>query len=177
DAKAGWVRRVGLPAVWFGLAVLAKASGLVYGVLCLTFLELERLARTGAFTPQEGRSRLRQVWSAVRPLRRELTQIVALGTVRAKSLANWAILTAAALILFSLTFRVQIGIRMVFPVVVLLVLGLAAAVVHACRGPLRRNVLAGLSAAGVLWAAWSATAVWPHGLCYVNELWGGTREG
>jgi hypothetical protein len=276
DAKTVWVRRVGWPAVWFGLAVLAKASGLVYGILCLTFLELERLARTGAFTPQQGRSRLRQIWAAFRPLWRDLTQIVALGMVlvfvycgsdweaessfvewardlpagatrdgmvwfaenlrifpnaaegimrqvkhnvhghgtyllghgdaralwyyfpvlltiklglavlllagvvallRAKSLANWATLTAAALVLFSLTFRVQIGIRMVFPVVVLLVLGLAAAVVHACRGPLRRNVLAGLSAAAVLWAAWSAAAVWPHGLCYVNELWGGTREG
>jgi hypothetical protein len=104
-----------------------------------------------------------------------LAGVVAL--VRAKALVNWATLTAAALVLFSLTFRVQIGIRMVFPAMVLLVLGLAAAVVHACRGPLRRNVLAGLSAAAVLWGAWSALAVWPHGLCYVNELWGGTREG
>jgi hypothetical protein len=276
---AGWPRRVGLPAVWFGLAVLAKASGLVYGVLCLTFLELERLWRTGAFARQEGRSWLNQTWEALRPLRRDLTQIVVLGMVlvfvycgsdgeaeasfvawarelpagaardwlvwfaenlrifpnaaegivrqvkhnvhghgtyllghgdaralwyyfpvlltiklslavmlltgatalvRARALLNWATLTAAALVLFSLTFRVQIGVRMVFPVVALLLLGLSAAVVRIglrTTSTARRHLLAGVAAAAVLWSAWSAAAVWPHGLCYVNELWGGTREG
>jgi 4-amino-4-deoxy-L-arabinose transferase-like glycosyltransferase len=279
DTPVSWSRRVGLPAVWFGLAVLAKASGLVYGVLCLTFLELERLWRTGALARPEGRSWPRQIWDALRPLRRDLTQIVALGMVlvfvycgsdwqaeasfvdwahelpegamrdglvwfaeslrvfpnaaegivrqvkhnvhghgtyllghgdaralwyyfpvlltiklslpvlllagaaalvRPKALCNWATLTAAVLVLFSLTFRVQIGIRMVFPVVVLLVLGVAAAVVRiglSSTSMLRRHLLAGVTAAGVLWAAWSALAVWPNGLCYVNEAWGGTRDG
>src|SRR5262249_57862459 len=45
--EAGWPRRVAVPAFWFGAAVLAKASGLVYGGICLLVLEVERLARTG----------------------------------------------------------------------------------------------------------------------------------
>src|SRR5204863_2814462 len=45
--EAGWVRRRAVPAVWFGLAILAKASALVYGPLCLIVLEGERLARAG----------------------------------------------------------------------------------------------------------------------------------
>ena len=30
---------------------------------------------------------------------------------------------------------------------------------------------------GIAWSAASSIAVWPHGLCYVNELWGGTQNG
>src|SRR5262249_18744050 len=33
------------------------------------------------------------------------------------------------------------------------------------------------AAAGVLWTGAAALAVWPHALCYTNELWGGTRGG
>src|SRR5262249_44858293 len=48
--EAGWLRRVGLPAFWFAAAVLAKASGLVFGPLCMVVVELERVLRN----PQGG---------------------------------------------------------------------------------------------------------------------------
>src|SRR5262249_37340281 len=44
-----WVRRAGVPTLWFGASVLAKASGLVFGLLCLFAVEWERLLRQGAF--------------------------------------------------------------------------------------------------------------------------------
>ncbi|MGH7134677.1 MAG: ArnT family glycosyltransferase [Pirellulales bacterium] len=40
--ERGWCRRVGLPGAWFGLAVLAKASALVFGPLCLLAVECLR---------------------------------------------------------------------------------------------------------------------------------------
>ncbi len=43
--EAIWRRRVGWPAFWYGAAILAKASGLVFGPLCLLAVELERLIR------------------------------------------------------------------------------------------------------------------------------------
>jgi hypothetical protein len=30
---------------------------------------------------------------------------------------------------------------------------------------------------GLAWTTAAAVLVWPQGLCYVNELWGGTRDG
>src|SRR5262249_26381884 len=105
--------------------------------------------------------------------------------VRARSLLNWPCLAAAALLAFSLTCRGQIGIRLVLPLVVLAVVGLAGAAARACAelpdglaaGRLRRGVLVAALSAAVLWAGYSALAVWPHGLCYTNELWGGTANG
>jgi hypothetical protein len=38
---ARWFRRVAVPAFWFGATVLAKASGLVFGPVCLLVVELE----------------------------------------------------------------------------------------------------------------------------------------
>jgi hypothetical protein len=84
------------------------------------------------------------------------------------------------LLLFSVNCRVQIGIRLVLPLVVLLIVGLSAALVEAARTarPAWRRGLAGAWAgAAILWAAMSAGSVWPHGLCYVNELWGGPANG
>src|SRR5262249_54869476 len=63
--------------------------------------------------------------------------------------------------------------------VVLGAVGLAAAAVEAWRGlpaGARRRLFAGGIAAGILWTAGAAARVWPHGLCYANELWGGTER-
>src|SRR5262249_13951013 len=109
---------------------------------------------------------------------------------------NWACLSAAALLLFSLNCRVQIGIRLILPLVVLLIVGLAAAVVLACcsllerqgdeetgrQGDRRLGLSVSLSVmflftVGVVWTGISTWAVWPHGLCYTNEFWGGTARG
>ncbi|HEV3023006.1 MAG TPA: hypothetical protein VGX76_11075, partial [Pirellulales bacterium] len=99
---------------------------------------------------------------------------------RRNVLVNWALVSAAALLLFSLTCRVQIGIRLVLPLVVLLVIGVSAAMVVAVReagaGWPRRIVTAGV-VASVAWTAVSAERVWPNGLCFVNEFWGGPAHG
>ncbi len=50
-ANAGWFWGVAVPAFWFGAAVLAKASGLVFGPLCLLAVEGERLVRSNGAGP------------------------------------------------------------------------------------------------------------------------------
>ena len=65
------------------------------------------------------------------------------------------------------------------PLVGLAVVGLAGATARAWReaeAGRRRRLLAFAAAAGVAWTAVAALAVWPRGLCYANELWGGTAR-
>src|SRR5262249_20055687 len=81
---AAWPRRVGLPALWFAAAVLAKASGLVFGVLGLLAAELEwRRASAGGPRPAGCLGLWRAVTTppagAPAPLRRDLVQIVGAG--------------------------------------------------------------------------------------------------
>jgi hypothetical protein len=280
--EASWPLRVLLPAFGFGLALLAKASALVFGSVCMLVLGLEHLVRKEVLPtllPFSWRGLLGQTWARCRPLRRDLTWIVLGGLAVAfvyvgsdwqpqksfvawarqlpdgtsktcvvwltehlrcfsnagdglmrqithnvrghgayllgytdpralwfyfpvlltikmtvpilallllllvfqpRTLTNWACLTAAVLLLLSLTFRVQIGIRLVLPLVALGLVGLAAALAGAIRGTdagWRRCLLTGAAAAGVAWMLVASVRVWPHGLCYVNELWGGTRGG
>ncbi|HZU37183.1 MAG TPA: hypothetical protein VFA18_14775, partial [Gemmataceae bacterium] len=80
----GWVRRLAIPAFWFGAAVLAKASGLVFGCLCLFAVEVEYLARRGAFhVPADvhGFQRVRFYLSQFKPFFRDCRWIVAGGFV------------------------------------------------------------------------------------------------
>jgi hypothetical protein len=280
---AGWGRRVGLPAFWYGVALLTKVSALAYGPLCMGVIELERLWREGAFTAREGetgRDVARRVYGLGRAACRDLWQIGVLGFVllfvacgcdwlpeksfvkwahalqggttrqvmvwlsehlcvfnnagnalvrqirhnmmghgtyllgeqwpRAvwyyfpvamsikfslpllllppvlfalgrRGLANWACLAACALLVFSLNCRVQIGVRFMLPLVALAAAGLAAAATQAYSsapwGRLRRGLLVGLLGVGLGWMALSSALVWPHGLCYTNEAWGGTENG
>src|SRR5205085_8355170 len=44
---AGWRRRLVLPAFWFGMTCLAKASGPVFAVVCLLVVEGEYLLSAG----------------------------------------------------------------------------------------------------------------------------------
>lgn len=288
--ERGWFWRVGVPAFWFAAALLAKASGLLFGLVCLFVIECEYLltkakATGGMGSGNENSSSLGRFASLWQPFRRDLSQIVAGGLlltflycgsdwktepsfvewaqrlpdggsrralvwlaehlrifsnageglarqvkhnvrghgtyllgqmadrsiwyyfpvaltiklslpflllpllvamVRPRALANWACLAALALLLLSVTYRVQIGIRMVLPLVALTAVGSAAAAVNASRAlrsctrawtRLRALALALLVSMGVLWTATAALLVWPHGLCYTNELWGGTRQG
>ena len=55
--------------------------------------------------------------------------------------------------------------------------GSAAIARNAGTWTFRQRLLAGGCGAGVLWTAAAALLVWPHGLCYVNEFWGGTWQG
>jgi hypothetical protein len=295
--ESGWLLRIGVPAFWFGAAVLAKASGLMFGPLCLLVVELERLLRKqphrdsasdpATEAPVPLRSRIRHLvhtfWTTSR---HDFVQIGVLGLVVAvvycgsdwkpqpsfvawahqlsdnaggralawvadhlciftnageglvrqirhnvrghgvyilgscadravwyyfpvalsiklslpllilplvlfvvqpRALLNAAFLAALALLLFSVTFRVQIGIRLVLPLIALAITGMAAAAAQVCwltgtertheegRSPAAVGRLAVL--AGVCWTALAAILVWPEGLCYTNELWGGTTKG
>ena len=57
----------------------------------------------------------------------------ALALLRPRALNNWACAAAATLLAFSLAYRVQIGIRLVLPMVALAVVGLAAAAVRTAK--------------------------------------------
>jgi hypothetical protein len=103
-----------------------------------------------------------------------------LALVRPRALANGACAAAAGLLLFSLTCRIQIGVRYLFPLVVLASVGLAgAAVTAAATAPRRwqRRLLVHATLLALLWMAADALAVWPNALCYTNELWGGSARG
>lgn len=267
---ASWWKRIAWPAFWFGLAVLAKASGLVFGALCLfliegqrcgwwrggtvrfrhSFRELMHIGLLGMafvfiycgsdFQPQRsfvhwahtlpqgtwasvmvwisehlrifsnaGEGIIKQVSHNVRghgvyllgethpralwyyfpvlltikvtiPL---MIGALLLGLRRLRTRSwdgNWPLLCAVALLAFSLLCRVQIGIRFMFPLMTYLIIGLAVELVKFCREmPQRWSQRLMLTATGgsLAWTASAAVLVWPNGLCYVNPLWGGTREG
>jgi hypothetical protein len=277
---AGWFLRRGLPGFWFGAAVLAKASGLVYGPLCLVVIEVERLSRSGAFKgPAVGpRARIRQISEALRPLRRDLAWIVGggivlvfvycgcdwrtqpsfvawadslpyglvrsvmqwlanhlrifsnageglvrqikhnfhghgtyllgrsdqraiwyyfplvltiklglallvapvlVGLIRLRALCNWAFLAAVVLVVCSLRFQVQIGLRLVLPLVAFAAVGVAAALASAWQessSGWKRRLLTGGMAAGLVWMVLASAVCWPNGLCYTNELWGSRQS-
>ncbi len=279
---SGWRLRVGLPSFLFGLALLAKASALLLGPLCLLVIELERLGLKQAFKVQAGggvREVLRRLTAELAPFGRDLKQIFGLGfllmliycgsdwrpepsfvawaaklptgpmasvmayvadhlrifsngaeaivwqikhnnigqgvfiagrtnprafwyyfplamtmkltasllvlpliiaIVRPRALWNWATLMAGVLILFSVTFRVQVGIRLILPLVAFFIIGVAGAaanMINEMEAGWRRRLAAGFVAGCALWAAAASVVVWPNALCYINGLWGGTAQG
>ncbi|OYV86106.1 MAG: hypothetical protein B7Z73_12340 [Planctomycetia bacterium 21-64-5] len=108
-----------------------------------------------------------------------LAASLAMLAARRRAALNWALTVTGALFLFSLNCRVQIGIRLVLPLVTFLVVAVAGAcvgIIAQGRGWPRRLWIAG-SLAAVLWTTAAAWRVWPEGLCYTNELWGGTDNG
>lgn len=279
----GWWRRIAWPAFWFALAVLAKASGLVFGALCLFLIEGQRCGwwRRSGIREEEGRTAalpgffaslkdLFQIgllgmllvfiycgsdwqpqasllaWAKKLPpgpgsatvlwlvehvrlfsnagdgIMRQVTHNIRghgsylLGHTDQRAMwfyfpvvlsikvsaplllapllllvlnlrrrggpwyGNWALLCAFALLLFSLTCRVQIGVRFMFPLVALAAVGLSAVLVRtvqALEAPVLRRGLIAVTVAGLGWTVTEALAVWPDGLCYVNPLWGGTEKG
>jgi len=106
------------------------------------------------------------------PLTLLLTPLV-VGLTNRRALANWAFLTACVFLVFSLTFRVQIGLRLILPVVTLAIIGVAAAVAQVKN----RQAAIAAFACLMIWSAGASLADWPNALCYTNELWGGTRAG
>lgn len=274
QAGAGerWPWRIGVPAFWLAAAILAKASGLVFGPICMLAVELERALRVptdeslparlrtqirwrdlalimlggilltflycgsdwqpqGSFVkwahalpagfsrdvmvwtsehlrcfPNAGSGILRQVTHNVRGhgvylLGREdlrslwyyfpvlltmktsaalLVALVAGLLLKRSTLRNWACFAAAGLAVFSVACRVQIGIRFMLPLMALLIVGVASGLIHWLQSEehlARRRFLGFASAGLVLWTFVSAIQVWPEGLCFVNEFWGGTANG
>jgi hypothetical protein len=268
---ARWWKRVGIPALWFGLAVLAKASAIAFAPLCMVAIEWDRLWRgdgseavgwwarlrtllrdgwqIGAlgivltfvacgsdWQPQAsflawaqrlpdgtfgramvwlaehlrifrnagdalarqtshnvrghgvfllGESDPRAVWyyfPVLLTIKLSLPLLAAPGVValvNRRSLVNWACAAAAVLLVFSVFCRVQIGIRLLLPLVALTIVGLGAGAVQAWQsaGTVGKRGLAAVVTLGLVWTAGSAAWVWPDGLCYTNEFWGGTSRG
>ena len=268
-----WPRRVALPAVLYGAAILAKASALVFGPLCLLVIEIERAWCDGAFTggPSALRERARVFWHDVWKIMAgglaltflycgsdwttertfiEWAQTLPAGTlhdtmlwiaghlriftnageglaqqikhnfrgqgayllgreharavwyyfpvaltiktslpllalplviaaVRPRALWNWACLAAAALLFYSVTCRVQIGVRFLFPLVVFACVGLGAAAATTLRelAGWKRNAFAAWLTLGILASALAALGAWPNGICFTNAVWGGTGKG
>ena len=108
-----------------------------------------------------------------------LLALAALALTRRRALANWALSAAGLMIVCSLAFRVQTGIRMILPLLTLLIIGTAVALVRV-TGELQsraRQRLMSVAVAGLL--GWSLTAswrAWPDGLRFANELWGGSEH-
>lgn len=90
-----------------------------------------------------------------------------------RGLTHWVGACALVLLAFSLNCRVQIGIRLVLPLVVLLVLSasLVAANWAQCGPSVRRGLAVVLA-----WAVGVAGWTWPDALGYINPLWGGPER-
>ncbi len=96
---------------------------------------------------------------------------------RPRSYSHALGLLAAFLILFTLNCRVQIGIRLILPVLSFLFIALAVALAKGWpeHWPTPSRAF-GLAAACLVLAV-PMLRIWPHGLCYFNELWGGPENG
>jgi hypothetical protein len=94
---------------------------------------------------------------------------------RPRSLFNPLSLAVLFLLIFSLNCRVQIGVRIVFPVVALLLVTLAVGLARISENWAPSVRWAMLLALSVI-CAYPAITVWPDGMRYGNELWGGTEN-
>ena len=77
-----WPGRLAWPTFWYAAAVLAKASGLVFGPLCMVVLEAERLARQahcGGRLAADFGNGAGEPGTPFRPLRRNLVVILGAG--------------------------------------------------------------------------------------------------
>jgi len=99
---------------------------------------------------------------------------------RTRWLVNPPLLIALLLFAFSLSCRVQIGIRLQFPCVAFLIVGLAAAVAPPFSvserrpgGDVRLKMVLGAS---LLAALFTAAESHPRGLRYCNRFWGGAER-
>ena len=268
-----WIRRVMLPAVLLGVAILAKASALVFGPLCLltidtcriyshpdslgqgetrdqcikrsaldwmwiliggvlvtflycgsdwktepTFIEwaqtlpagkmqgamlwisehLRIFTNAGEGLVQQikhnirghnafilGHAYRRAVWfyfPTALTMKLTLTllgSVAVIAAVRRQALRNWACAVAAVLLVYSLMCRVQIGVRLMLPLVVFLCVGVGAAAAVALRDSrgVERTLLVAWFVFAIPCSAFASLSVWPHGICFTNKLWGGTTNG
>ena len=275
----GWQRRVLVPGLCYGLAIEAKASGMVFGIEAMVVLGLWQLAHAGELGARAGsglRGKFVHLWRATHRLRKDLVWIGLIGFAcaflysgsdwqQSAGLVFWAdelpdgnlksvmaplchnlrifpnaaeglayqvqhnirghgtfligewypkateqyfplalsmkvpvpvfalliallfacwrtILSppaAIALLLFALspTCRVQIGIRFMFPAMVLTYIAIGAAIARGWASPESRQVPRWLVAGLLVVLAATALWVWPHGISYFNQLWGGPAAG
>jgi hypothetical protein len=109
-----------------------------------------------------------------------LVLLVLLLAFRPRYLLNGAALAALGLLALTPAFRIQTGVRYVLPIAALALIGASAGYARwwseQTTAP-RRALAGGLATALVLWSLVSSCLVWPNGMCYTNELFGGTRHG
>ncbi len=92
---------------------------------------------------------------------------------------QWALGLGGVLVTIALIMRVDVGIRLLLPVVAFMIIMVSARI---CRGMAsagersRRLGIAGLALA-VSWLVWSDLRIWPDAIRYTNELWGNTDRG
>jgi hypothetical protein len=110
-----------------------------------------------------------------------LASLALLLLLRPRALWSTAGCGTLALFLFSLTCRVQIGVRLVLPIFALLAITVAAAIIRAwpqLAVHRRRRVLGSTAVATmIIWMTCSAWSACPNGIGFINELWGGSRDG
>jgi hypothetical protein len=102
---------------------------------------------------------------------------VVLAFISPGALGNWANAVALVLLLMSPIYRVQIGIRMVLPLIVFAAVGLGASLVAAYRkidSGWQRPAIAAAALFTVAANAFTAISIRPNAICYGNALWGGT---
>ncbi len=278
----GWLRRIGIPSVLYGLAILAKVSGLVFAPVIMLVIEFYRLWSGGEFSKiadADLKTRFRFFRDGLWAFRHDFFRIIGIGLLvtflycrsdwgpeptfitwaqglapgalhntmlwisehlhiftnageglaqqikhnmrghnsyilgemhgravwyyfpvtlaikcsipfllmplavalfRRRALLNWPLLAALVLLVYSLTCRVQIGIRFMLPLLALAAAGYGPAIVQAVREmeqSWKRIALVVFASAGVLYAGASSFIVGHGALCYTNEFWGGTENG
>lgn len=95
--------------------------------------------------------------------------------LRRRSLYN--VLALMVLLLFAMSsgYRVQIGIRLIFPIIALFLVVLAVGLTKATEAWQTRSRYGLFAVLGAL-LLYPPLQVWPDGLRYANELWGGPDE-
>ena len=103
---------------------------------------------------------------------------VLLAVFAPRRLANFACLAALAMLAFSLSYRVQNGVRMQLPMVVLALVGLSAAFANALRdaAPATRRTAVAVALLAIVGTGVYTARAWPYTLSYVNEAWGKPPE-
>jgi len=91
-----------------------------------------------------------------------------------RSPTAWVVLI---LLLFSLTTRVQTGVRIVFPLVAFLHITLGIALASAEPATIRRRLAFALGFAAIVYSAGLSLSSWPDGIRFMNQTWGGPDRG
>jgi hypothetical protein len=105
---------------------------------------------------------------------------ITLVCLRPRALRNSAIAAAGALLAFSFLMRLQIGVRLVLPLAAFLIVGIAGACANTWRSSpsgWKSGLLAAEVLLAIVWTGSASLHLWPQGICYTNELWGGTPSG
>jgi hypothetical protein len=169
---------IGLLGIAFLFVVCPRASrGLLYMIRYAsqgggaTFL-LEQTSATG----------YRHYFAAALVIKTGLPILIAIATLLFKPRwwLNGPMCAAIGLLALTPTFKLQIGVRHVLPVLALAIVGgsiVAARWWHQLESSRARACL-GLLVAGLgLWSLAGAMHVWPNGTCFANGLFGGPGEG